>query len=50
MRGLTLLVVVAGEKVEKVLSGTDELLRVAGTWMPECGMRAQLAMSAIAAP
>ena len=29
--GLTLVVVVAGDKVEKVLSGTDELLRVAGT-------------------
>ena len=29
MRALTLVVVVAGGKVEKVLSGTDELLRVA---------------------
>ena len=29
MRELTLVVVVAGDKMEKVLSGTDELLRVA---------------------
>ena len=31
MRALILMVVVAGDKMEKVLSGTDELLRVAGT-------------------
>ena len=31
MRAFTLVVVVAGDKVERVLSGTDELLRVAGT-------------------
>ena len=33
MRGLTVVVVVAGDEVEKALSGTDELLRVAGIWM-----------------
>ena len=31
MRALTLVVVVAGDKAERVLSGTDKLLRVAGT-------------------
>ena len=34
MRAITLVVVVAGDKVEKVLSGTDELLRVASAQVP----------------